>query len=158
MYLNSGAVTAYNNIIGDLRTPNLNSAAGTQLVGMYLGGGSSYNVYYNTVYLNGTSTGTDFGSCAVFASTTPGVTLRNNIFVNNSTPNGAGLSVAYRRNSTTLTTYQAASNNNLFYAGTPGASNVLFYDGTTSYPTLAAFKALLWLRVMEIRLLKTHHF
>ena len=142
MYLNSGANTIYNNIIGDLRTPNYNGAGGTQLVGMYLGGGSSYLAYYNSVFINGTSTGTDFGSAAVFASSTPPVTLRNNIFVNTSTPNGAGLTVAYRRGSTTLTTYQPPSNNNLFYAGTPGPSKVIYYDGTTAYQTLIAYKAL----------------
>ena len=142
MYLNSGVVTVYNNIVGDLRTPNYSGAGGTQLVGIYLGGGSAYYAYYNTVYVNGTSTGTDFGSCAVFSSSTPPVTLVDNIFVNTSTPNGAGITVAYRRSSATLTTYQAASNNNLFYAGTPGPANVIFYDGTTTYPTLGAFKAL----------------
>ena len=142
MYLNSGTVTAYNNLVGDLRTPNLNTTTGTQLVGMYLGAGSTYNIYYNTVYLNAISAGTNFGSCGIYSSTTPAVTLRNNIIDNTSTPNGTGITVAYRRGSTTLTTYQAASNNNLFYAGTPGTSNVIYYDGTATYTTLAAFKAL----------------
>ena len=32
------------------------------------------------------------------------------------------------------------SNNNLFYAGTPSASSVIFYDGTNSDQTLGAFK------------------
>jgi subtilisin-like proprotein convertase family protein len=142
MYFNSGSVTAYNNLVGDLRTPNFNGASGTQLVGIYLGGGTAHQIYYNTVYINGTSTGADFGSTAIFSSTTPAVTLRNNIFVNTSVPNGLGKTVAYRRSSTTLTTYQASSNNNLFYAGVPGASRLIFHDGTDPYITMIEYKAL----------------
>ncbi len=142
MYINAGTTTVYNNLIGDIRTPNQNSTTGTRLVGLYLGAGTAHSAYYNTVYLNGTSTGADFGSVAVYASTTPQVTLRNNIFVNTSTPAGTGMTVAYRRSSATLTTYQAASNNNLFYAGVPGAANLIYYDGTTPYSTLLAYKSL----------------
>ncbi len=142
MYLNSGTVTAYNNEIGDLRTPNLNTSTGTQLAGIYIGGGTADNIYYNSIYLNAASTGTNFGSCGIYSSTTPAVTLANNIVDNASAPTGTGLTVAYRRSSTTLTTYQAASNNNLFYAGTPGSSNVIYYDGTTTYPTLLSYKSL----------------
>src|ERR1044071_1499735 len=53
-------------------------------------------------------------------STTATLNLRNNIFSNTSTPNGTGLTVAYRRSGTALNNYAAASNNNLFYAGAPG--------------------------------------
>lgn len=125
-------VTVYNNIIGDLRTPSANAA--NPLNGINITGGTTVNAYYNTVYLNAASVGALFGSSAVFASSTPTVTLRNNIFVNNSTMMGAGLAVAYRRSTTTLTTYTAASNNNLFYA-----SNI-FTDGTNTDATLSAYK------------------
>lgn len=132
-------VTAYNNIIGDLRAPNLNAA--NSLIGISVTGGTTVNLYYNTVYLNAVSEGALFGSSALSASTTPTLDLRNNIFVNLSTPNGAtGYSSAYRRSSTTLTTYSANSNNNLFYAGTPGANNLIFFDGTNSDQTLTQFK------------------
>jgi hypothetical protein len=125
-------VTAYNNIIGDLRTPNANAA--NPLNGINITGGTTVNAYNNTVMLNATSAGALFGSSAVSASSTPTVALRNNIFVNNSTTAGAGLAVAYRRSSTTLTSYAAASNNNLFYA-----SNI-FTDGTNTDATLGAYK------------------
>jgi hypothetical protein len=132
-------VTIYNNLIGDLRTPSANAA--NPLIGISITGGTTVNVYYNTVYLNGSSTGTNFGSSAVSVSSTPTTDLRNNIFVNTSVANGTGLAVAYRRSSTTLTSYASASNNNLFYAGTPGASNLIFFDGTNSDQTLIAYKA-----------------
>lgn len=132
------SVTAYNNLIGDIRTPAANAAI--PLAGIYVSGGTTVNLFYNTVYLNGSSTGALFGSAALYASTTPALTLQNNIFVNASVASGAGLTAAYRRSSTTLTSYGSASNNNLFYAGTPGAANVIFTDGTNSDQTLADFK------------------
>jgi len=131
----------YNNIIGDLQTPYTNSVNG--VVGVNLSGGTTLNVHYNTVYLNAISTGTLFGSSAVStngASTT--INLRNNIFVNNSTPTGTAITVAFRRNVTTFTNYGAASNNNLFYASAPSASTAIFYDGTTVQQTLTDFKTI----------------
>jgi hypothetical protein len=133
LLISGGAlVTAYNNIIGDLRTPIANAA--NPLNGINITGGTNVNAYYNTVLLNGSSAGALFGSSAVSASSTPTVTLRNNIFVNNSTVTGAGLATAYRRSTTTLTTYTTASNNNLFFGST------IFTDGTNTDLTLVDFK------------------
>ncbi len=132
-------VTASNNLIGDLKTPSANAAI--PLAGINVSGSTTTNLYHNTVYLNASSTGALFGSAAIYASSTPTVTMRNNIFVNLSTPTGAtGFTAAYRRTTTTLTTYGAASNNNLFFAGGPCTNRLIFYDGTNSDQTLAAFK------------------
>ncbi|MBK7852321.1 MAG: lamin tail domain-containing protein [Bacteroidetes bacterium] len=115
----------YNNIVGDLRASAANAA--NPVIGLNITGGTTVGVFYNSVYLNASSSGALFGSSAISASTTPTLTLRNNLFHNNSTANGAGLAVAYRRSTTTLTTYAAASNNNNFVAST------IYYDGTTAY-------------------------
>ncbi|MFT3911262.1 MAG: T9SS type A sorting domain-containing protein [Ferruginibacter sp.] len=131
------AVTVYNNRIAALTTPAANAT--NPLNGLNITGGTTVNAYYNSIVLSGTSTGAAFGSSAVSVATGTTVNLRNNIFVNNTTP-VAALAVAYRRSTTTLTSYAATSNNNLFYAGTPGASNLIFYDGTNSDQTLSAFK------------------
>ena len=131
--------TVFNNLIGDLRTPAAN--AGNALVGLNVTGGTTVNLHYNTVRIAGTSSGALFGSSAASISTTPTVILRNNILINLSTPVGAtGFASAYRRSGITLTTYAAASNNNLFFAGTPGANNLIFYDGTNSEQMLSAYK------------------
>lgn len=131
----------YNNFISDLKAPadsNRNA-----VIGINLTGGTTQNVYYNTIYLAATSSSTtNFGTSGIYASTTPTVELRNNIVVNASTPLGLGISAAYRRSSTTLTTYAATSNNNCFYAGTPSASNVILYDGTATYQTILDFQTL----------------
>jgi hypothetical protein len=141
------AHNVYNNLIGDLRTPAVSAA--NALNGINITSVTTLaniNVSFNTIYLNGTSTGTNFGSSGIFhttsaTATTANLTLRNNIIVNKSTPNGTGLTVAYRRSTTTLTNFNNASDRNLFYAGTPSASMLIFYDGTNADQTLAAYQA-----------------
>ncbi len=132
-------VNLQNNIVGDITAPNLNAT--NSLNGINISGGTTVTADFNTVYLNASSVGANFGSSALNASSTPNVTLRNNILVNTSTAAGTGLTAAYRRSTATLTTYNAASNNNDFYAGAPGAANLIFHDGTNSDQTLAAYKA-----------------
>jgi trimeric autotransporter adhesin len=131
-------VNVNNNIVGDLFLPN--SGANNSIAGLNISGGTTVNASFNTVRLAATSVGLNFGSAAVLVSATPTVTLRNNNFVNLSTAAGTGLTSAYRRSSAILTSYGATSDNNNFYAGTPGASNVIFFDGTNSDQTLVAYK------------------
>lgn len=135
-----GTYNIYNNLIGNITTPQ---STGHNLFGIYCGSvGTSYNLQHNTIYLSGTSTGANFSSSAIFmSSTTPTVTIQNNILVNTSVPTGTGYTAALRRTSATLTGYGAGSNNNLFYAGTPSANSVIYYDGTNADQTLASFKA-----------------
>lgn len=137
-YHSGGNNTLYNNIVGALNAPSANNDVA--IAGIYAASGT-VNAYFNTVYLNASSTGTDFGSTAMYASTTAQVLLQNNIFINNSTANGIGYTVAYRRSGTSLSSYNTASNNNIFYAGTPSSTNLIFYDGTNAYQTLSAYKA-----------------
>ncbi len=143
LYISKGtSINIYNNLIGDLSATAANTTI--PIAGIYASGtsGTTNNIYYNTVYLNTSSSSGLFGSSALYASTTSNLNLQNNIFVNISTPVGpTGFTSAYRRNNTTLTTYATNSNNNLFYAGTPGTKNLIMYDGTNSYQTLANYKA-----------------
>jgi len=138
----------YNNIIGDLKTPLTSNADAIRGISITsLSATSTVNLYYNTIFLNATSTGTDFGSSGVFhtanaTATTAKLDMRNNIIVNNSIPKGTGFTVAYRRSASALGNYASTSNNNLLYAGTPGAKNIIHYDGSASYQTLANFKTL----------------
>jgi hypothetical protein len=131
-------VNLFNNIVGDIKTPSANAA--NPLAGINIAGGTTVNAYYNTVHLNAVSSGALFGSSAIFASTTPAVDLRNNIFVNLSAQTGTGTAVAYRRSGSTITSYATTSNNNLFYSGTPTPKNLIFSDGTNDYITLSSFQ------------------
>lgn len=147
----TGAVSPLNvsnNIIGNLTAP-ISSATSDAVRGFSITSTSAavINLYYNTVYLNASSSGTNFSSSAIFHTTsgtagTSALNLRNNIFINKSTPSGTGVTSAYRRSSTTLTNFVGTSNNNLYFAGTPSATNLLFFDGTNSVQTLAAYKTL----------------
>jgi hypothetical protein len=140
-------VSVYNNLIGDLRAP-VTSSTTDAIRGINITStttSSNINVYYNSVYISASSSGANFSTSGIFhttstTATTAALDMRNNVIVNTSTPNGTGVTVAYRRSSTTLTNYASTSNNNDFYAGTPGAANLIFYDGTNSDQTIAAFK------------------
>lgn len=130
----------YNNFISDLRTPAANAA--NPLIGLSVTGGTTNNIFFNSIYLNATSTGGLFGSSGISVSTTPTVDMRNNVIVNVSAPNGTGVTAAYRRSTTTLTSYSSNSNANCYYAGaTEDATHAVFFDGTTPY-NMAGFKAL----------------
>jgi len=139
IYVSSGTnALLYNNMISELKTPA--STNNPAIYGMYISTPTTCGAYFNTIFLNATSTGASFGATGIYASTTPTVELRNNIVDNSSTPGATGRVVAYQRSSTTLTTYANTSNNNDFYAGTPGTGNLIFYDGTNSDQTMAAFQ------------------
>lgn len=140
--INSGLTTnIVNNIIGNLYAPNGNNLNAVN--GIYVNGGSSVNIFYNTVRLNVSSTGANFGSSALYASVNPTVNIRNTILINLSSQNGTGQTVAYRRSGTGLSGYSAVSDNNLFYAGTPSASNLIFSDATNMLQSINAFKSFL---------------
>ena len=62
------------------------------------------------------------------------------IFNNTSTASGTGKTVALQWENATQTNYQNTSDNNLFYAGTPGANNLIFYDGTNADQTIGTYK------------------
>lgn len=136
---NAAITNIFNNVIGNINAPVSSYSNGVN--GINVVGGSAVNLYYNTVYLNATSTGSFFGSSAILASANVSLNLRNNIFINNSTPSGTGLSCAYRRSASSLANYSASSNNNLFYAGIPSSSKLIYFDGTP-YQNLPQFQNL----------------
>lgn len=147
----SGNGTIYNNLIGDLRAPSATTTTPTTaptIRGINITSTttvSSLDISHNTVFINATSTGTAFGTAALFhttnaTATTANLLIRNNIFVNTSTAVGAGRTVAYHRSSTALNNFDNASNRNLFYAGVPSATNLIFYDGTNADQTLSAYQ------------------
>ncbi len=138
-------VFIYNNFISDLKTPS--SASFEAIRGISITPGqsnSTIGIYYNTIYLNATSTGANFGTAGLYhvSSTDANFTrldLRNNLIINNSTPNGSGTTVAFRRSAQSTANYAATSNNNILYAGTP-ASNRLIYWGNTTKQTIEEYR------------------
>jgi hypothetical protein len=137
----------YNNYISDLKTASVSFS--NAISGIYQG--YSYTMwqklylFYNTIYLDATSTGSIFGTSAFYCGNTLesyyfSLVMNNNIFVNVSTPNGGGLTVAHRRYGTLILGYSESSDNNDFYAGVPDPNHLLFFDGTYGFETMAECK------------------
>lgn len=141
IYVSSGTlVNVYNNFVSDLRGT---SATGANAInGIYIAGGTTVNLYYNTVYLKATG-GATFGSSGIYKSSTTTSEFRNNIIVNESTPGAtSGNTVALRWSGVySATYYTSTSNNNCLYAGTPGTNRLIYFDGTNSDQTIAAYKS-----------------
>jgi len=146
----ANGINIYNNLIANLTAGSASSTDAIRGISITsTTDPSKNNVYYNTVFISASSSGANFGTTGIFhaassTSTTAALNLRNNIIINNTTPNGTGLAVAYRRSvgtAGTLANYVSTSNNNLFYAGTPGASNLIYRDGTSSAQTIALYKS-----------------
>jgi hypothetical protein len=138
----NGDMYCYNNVIGDIKTPATSSA--NAIYGIYgsASGSNNLGIYNNTVYINASSTGVNFGTSGLYLGTSPqNIEVKNNIIVNTSVAAGTGYTTALRLASTSLLNYSTTSNNNNFYAGTPGPVNFIFYDGTNADPYLAAFKS-----------------
>ncbi len=139
-----GNVNIYNNLVGNLNAPNSTNASAVNGITLANTSGSAapvFNVSYNTVNLTGTSVGVNFGSSGVnVTSTFNTYRLRNNIFINTCVPTGTGKVVGLRLNTTSLTNFASESNTNNYYAGTPSGNNLVMFDGTNSYQTLASFQ------------------
>jgi len=131
--------TFSNNFIYDIRAAASTGTPGVRAIA--LSGGTTDNLYSNTVYLDYTSTVASNQSAALYLTVSPGtVDLRNNLFVNRSVMTTGTRAVALYKTSSSVANLASTCNNNLYFAGTPGAANLIAYDGSTSYQTLSAFK------------------
>jgi plastocyanin len=145
--LGTAATTVHNNFISDIRAPNSGNRNGVVGInGIGSSSGSSISAYYNSIYLNATSSGTNFGSSGISAigntsATNAMLDLRNNIVVNLSTANGTGVTTALRRlTNVSLNNYSPNSNNNCLYAGTPSFTRLIYFDGTNRDSLIADYQ------------------
>ena len=140
----------YNNMIYDLRSPNSNFAswdgspqiAAISLKDMQAGQAERGYVYNNTVYLDAAGTQDNASSTCFYTTFIGPVDLKNNIFVNNSTPGANGRTVAFEKYGASFDNFLATMDRNIYYAGTPSASNLIYKDSVNSAQTLAEYKAL----------------
>ncbi|MEI6684064.1 MAG: hypothetical protein WCO44_15650 [Bacteroidota bacterium] len=140
LYANT-TVHVYNNYVSDLQIPG-SAGAGMSLTGITLYNGTTANLFNNTVSLNSASPNVAYSVAALYIfSNTTALTLKNNILVNQYISSGTYYSSAFFRSGSDLANYMTGSDNNLYYAGTPGPHNLIFYNGSTSYQTLATFQA-----------------
>ncbi len=147
MVLSGGTtINTYNNTVSDLRAA---ATSGTnQFIGATISGGTTQNFRHNSIFLNSTSTGAILGTTGInITSTTPIVTLQNNIVVNKSTQTGTtGYASAVRHNFTTLTSVSTSNNGNIYYSGTPSARRVIFYNGTNADTTIVQYRSRMYPR------------
>ena len=146
IYLSGGSALSnttriYNNLLGDFR---VTSASGPNpVMGISLNSNGSFDVAHNTIYFAASSSGANFGSYIIYINSQLPHTLRNNIFINNSIASGTGRNMVLYRSNPNLPNFSGASNNNIYFVGgTPGPNNAVMFNGTTAYPTLAAYQSL----------------
>ena len=140
-------VTAHNNFVANLNA--VNTAFADAIRGISVSSTtalSTYNLYHNSIHVNSASALATSGTSGIYhtanaTATTAALNMIDNIIVNTSASAGTGVTSAYRRSNATLTNFASTSNYNLLYAGTASATNLIFYDGTNSDQTLAAYQA-----------------
>ncbi len=137
----------YNNMVYNIKAPNTTfvtpdpQVCGISLQDMQPTMDERANVYNNTVLLD--ATGSSNSSTSAFFSSFAGpVDMKNNIFMNHSTPGATGKAVAFWKRGTTFDNYLASMDKNIYFAGTPSPSHLVFYDGTNSAQSLAEYKLL----------------
>ena len=146
-WVSSGSgIEIYNNFISDIKTPNSTNANGViGISSTSTTANSTIGIYYNSIYLTAAG-GSTFGSSGISVTTstiatTAALDMRNNIIINLSTPGStSGFTVAYRRSSSNLANYASVSDFNNFYAGSPSANRLIYYDVTNSDQTLPAYQ------------------
>ena len=138
----------YNNFVSQLYAP-FSTGAADVVRGFNLTSTtalSKIGLYYNTVYLDAVSTGAIFNNSALFhtysaTATTAALDMRNNIFVNNSANNGAGIASAFRRSAAGVGNLTTTTNNNCFFAGSPNANHLIYYDATNSDQFMSTYQS-----------------
>lgn len=149
LFMSTGTPTTakiYNNMISDLRSPRSTSTPGTRGIDLQnAAGGASFIVYYNSVFIDNTAppTAAAHRSACLHISTvgTASVDLRNNILINlQSTTTGIS-PVLYATANSNLLRLASTTDFNLYFAGTPGTTKPITFDGATSFLTLADHQA-----------------
>lgn len=130
IYANTDEVTYYNNII------NIGGTSDSEIVGIYdrAYSGKDIDLFFNTVYIGGSTTGTNKSSCVRFNTNSSNRDLRNNILFNaRSGASSNHFAVYYDATGGTLT----ADYNDYYATGTGGVLG--YYGGNqASLPIVTA--------------------
>ncbi len=147
-----GTHNLYNNLISRIYAPSANGGTNVNVFGINITNtttNTNIKVYNNTVNIDATSTGTNFSTTSISTqssatSTSGNVELRNNIFVNTSTPRGTGIvSVLRRSAATSLVNLNINSDRNLYFTGATFTNRCLFSDGTTQINNIGSLQTTL---------------
>ena len=139
LQISSDGTSAINNYIGNRASYSASAVA----FGLQIGANGTTNpikVYHNTVYKDGNPSSVNVTS-AFSINTTQNIDTRNNIFYNAMLPGTFGnnkISAFAVGISTAAAQFMAR--NNLFYAGTPSATNFIYNSTTGVSQTLENYK------------------
>lgn len=135
----------YNNLISGIAAPAATN--NPAVVGITVGflSTSSYpfaQLYNNTISLTGT-TANNINSAGIYTVNVLNgmMKLSNNIVLNNINPTGTGAATALFRNGVSLGAFDATSGNNIYWAGTPSVTHLIYYDGVNKDQTMLAYKS-----------------
>ncbi|MCC6721968.1 MAG: PKD domain-containing protein [Bacteroidia bacterium] len=139
IYNTYGTTQIFNNTVGNLKAST--SSYSPAIRGIDVSSGTAANVSYNTVYIPSfTSSGSGFSSAALYTSTSLNTTIKNNIFINLATPGSSGRSVAHWRNGLSPDKILNYSQNNIYYAGSPSSTRLIYWDGILACQTMDAYR------------------
>ena len=131
-----------NNFISEIKAPNSININGSALGVLISNGtvGNNARLFFNTILLDASMSGTSLNSACVKANTNPTIELRNNIFVNLSATGATGRAACYWREGSNLSTYHSNSNNNVYYTGGVSLGSTFFFNGTQSDTDIVSLK------------------
>lgn len=133
----------YNNMVYDLRATGSTSAATSPAIrALSITSGTTNNIWHNTVFLNSSGTSANFSSAGLYIATSNTIDIKNNIFVNKSIPGSSGRTVALWKTTAGVSNFSTGTDKNIYYAGIPGAANLIGYFSTTPYVTLEDYKTM----------------
>ncbi|MEO8168838.1 MAG: hypothetical protein ABI623_11355, partial [bacterium] len=127
----------FNNFVWGFSVPDAGTGA---IYGIYDGTGNTTiadTIAYNTVNMNGATSGIKTSAAFYKASATGPAYVRDNVFQNTRTDGATGLALAIYK--TTAGTVVNSNNNNL-YVGTPDAVHQTGRISTTNYATIADWR------------------
>lgn len=131
----------YNNVIYDLKAPDAETSWDyiSNACGLFLRSGM-FSIYYNSVLINYEANNEHNISSAIFANGYNALyDIRNNIFENKSTGVDS-LAVAFFYDNEGTAGISPQSNNNLYYAGIPSESNIIFSSRYSRIQTMPEYK------------------
>lgn len=130
----------YNNMISGVAAPSSELSTAPVSKGIEIRTFASAHVYHNSVRLEYDALSTIHHSAAFYLNNSSStVDLRNNIFVNLANPSlgGTGYMAAFFKSTNTFSNLSATTDNNVYYAGSAGPANLLFYGHNSSAPLIA---------------------
>ncbi len=141
LFATGSTANIYNNMVADVAAPVSTANFSS---GIYVRTFEAANIYFNTVRLGYIAGASDNKSASLYIhNNSDPVEMKNNIFVNKTTfmKTGTGFAAAFYKNTSSLSNISSATDNNIYYGGTPSPLHLIFAGGSEHDQTLEAYQA-----------------